>query len=92
MKRKTHTSRNTLNTAPPRSLFVFNEYVGLTVLGAVDVGGAIFVHAFGAVFGLAAAAVAGRGRDVSLSSHLEASTYRDGWMVQLSCTLKQIPA
>ena len=62
----------------PRSLFVLNEYVGLTVLGALDVGGAIFVHAFGASFGLAAAAIAGRGRDMSLSSHLEASSYRQG--------------
>ena len=55
---------------------MLNEHVGLKILGALDVGGAIFVHAFGAAFGLAAAAVAGRGRDITLSSHLEASSYR----------------
>nr|KAI8747398.1 ammonium transporter Rh type A-like [Biomphalaria glabrata] len=33
-------------------LFAANEYIGLVVLQAVDVGGSMFVHAFGAYFGL----------------------------------------
>ncbi|GAB1603227.1 ammonium transporter Rh type B-like [Argonauta hians] len=38
-------------------LFVVNEYIGLELLHTVDVGGSMFVHAFGAYFGLAVSRV-----------------------------------
>ncbi|CAI9737590.1 ammonium transporter Rh type A-like [Octopus vulgaris] len=38
-------------------LFVVNEYIGLEILHTVDVGGSMFVHAFGAYFGLAVSRV-----------------------------------
>ncbi|KAL8625333.1 hypothetical protein ACOMHN_044476 [Nucella lapillus] len=37
--------------------FALNEWIGLTHLQVVDVGGSMFVHAFGAYFGLAASRV-----------------------------------
>ena len=34
-------------------LYTTNEVIGASILGAVDMGGSIFVHTFGAYFGLA---------------------------------------
>ncbi len=39
---------------------LLNEYIGVTLFGAVDVGGSMFVHVFGAYFGLAVARVLAR--------------------------------
>lgn len=40
-------------------LFSMNEYIGALYFGAVDMGGSIFVHTFGAYFGLAVARMLG---------------------------------
>ena len=40
-------------------LFSMNEYIGALHFGAVDMGGSIFVHTFGAYFGLAVSKVLG---------------------------------
>ncbi|XP_071806133.1 ammonium transporter Rh type B-A-like isoform X1 [Asterias amurensis] len=54
-------------------LAVVNEYIGLTIFGAVDVGGSMFVHVFGAYFGLAVARVLAR--DANEDNGKEGATY-----------------
>ncbi|XP_076438384.1 ammonium transporter Rh type B-like [Babylonia areolata] len=54
-------------------LFAVNEWIGLSLLKVVDVGGSMFVHAFGAYFGLAASRVLYK-EDVS-QSQKEGSVY-----------------
>ncbi|RUS81585.1 hypothetical protein EGW08_010659, partial [Elysia chlorotica] len=54
-------------------VFAVNEYIGVEVFKAVDIGGSMFVHAFGAYFGLAVSRVLHR-EDVE-KSQKEGSVY-----------------
>lgn len=54
-------------------IFAVNEYIGVEIFKAVDIGGSMFVHAFGAYFGLAVSRVLYR-EDVEQSSK-EGSVY-----------------
>ncbi|XP_049795388.1 ammonium transporter Rh type B [Schistocerca nitens] len=53
-----------------------NEHLGVSVLKAVDAGGSMYVHVFGAYFGLAASLVLGHGRALRKNSaELEGASY-----------------
>ncbi|XP_063594381.1 ammonium transporter Rh type A-like [Penaeus indicus] len=54
--------------------WVVNKYVGVEVLGVVDLGGSIIVHVFGAYFGLAMSRALSR-RVSPMDHDLEASSY-----------------
>ncbi|KAK3851469.1 hypothetical protein Pcinc_041890 [Petrolisthes cinctipes] len=53
-------------------LFAINEVIGRSVFGAIDMGDSMFVHAFGAYYGLAASLVLYRH---DASTHKEGSSY-----------------
>ncbi|XP_022107423.1 ammonium transporter Rh type B-like isoform X2 [Acanthaster planci] len=54
-------------------LALVNEHIGLEIFGTVDVGGSMFVHVFGAYFGLAVARVLAR--DATEDNENEGATY-----------------
>ena len=54
---------------------VLNAHIGYKLLGAKDVGGTIFIHTFGAYFGLAVGFCL-RGMKPDKSEHLEGSRWR----------------
>jgi ammonium transporter Rh len=60
-------------------IYTTNEVIGASILGAVDMGGSIFVHTFGAYFGLALSRVISspkKGRDGEIKDHpLNGSSY-----------------
>ncbi|KAJ9578843.1 hypothetical protein L9F63_004947 [Diploptera punctata] len=53
------------------AVFAANEHLGLQVLKVTDSGGSIFVHAFGAYFGLAVSLALGHGKIISQGQKLE---------------------
>lgn len=55
--------------------FALNENIGVGELGASDMGGSMFVHAFGAYFGLAASAVLTEGTKVDEAGDKFGSNY-----------------
>ncbi|PSN37449.1 Ammonium transporter Rh type B [Blattella germanica] len=53
------------------AVFAANEHLGLEIFKVTDSGGSIFVHAFGAYFGLAVSLALGHGKIISQGSSLE---------------------
>ncbi|XP_069696076.1 ammonium transporter Rh type A isoform X1 [Periplaneta americana] len=53
------------------AMFTANEHLGLEVLKVRDSGGSIFVHAFGAYFGLGVSLALGHGRAIGHAARLE---------------------
>ncbi|XP_046383538.1 ammonium transporter Rh type A isoform X1 [Ischnura elegans] len=58
------------------AVFATNEWLGLHIFKAVDAGGSIFVHVFGAYFGLAVSFVLCRGGTEKHHSSNEGASYR----------------
>lgn len=56
--------------------YAINEVIGATVLGAVDMGGSIFVHTFGAYFGLALSFMISTPTDNEKAVSRNGSTYQ----------------
>ena len=46
--------------------YALNEAIGVSQLKVVDMGGSMFVHTFGALYGIGASITRGRGRDIGL--------------------------
>lgn len=57
------------------AVFSANSYIGDRYFKAHDAGDSIFVHAFGAYFGLAVSFVLNRQRKTSTENNLEGSSY-----------------
>jgi len=58
------------------AFFQVNEWIGLSLFQAVDIGGSMFVHIFGAYFGLACSLVLGGAKTVEKFEYKATPTYQ----------------